>query len=54
VEVPAGEVWRFTFKPGVAHAFKNIGSQPFILASFNTEEHDQAAPDAARDVLIEP
>ncbi len=53
VEVPAGEVWRFTFPPGVAHAFKNTGQQPFILASFNTEEHDQTAPDAVRDVLIE-
>jgi dTDP-4-dehydrorhamnose 3,5-epimerase-like enzyme len=53
VEVPAGEVWRFAFPPGVAHAFKNTGSAPFILASFNTEQHDQAAPDAERDVLIE-
>jgi dTDP-4-dehydrorhamnose 3,5-epimerase-like enzyme len=53
VEVPPADVWRFTFPAGVAHAFKNIGLQPFILASFNTEEHDQAAPDAVRDVLIE-
>jgi dTDP-4-dehydrorhamnose 3,5-epimerase-like enzyme len=50
VEVPAGEVWRFAFAPGVAHAFKNIGQTPFILASFNTEEHNQTAPDAVRDV----
>jgi dTDP-4-dehydrorhamnose 3,5-epimerase-like enzyme len=53
VEVPAGEAWRFAFPAGVAHAFKNIGPQPFILVSFNTEQHDQAAPDAARDVLID-
>lgn len=53
VNVPAGEVWRFAFPAGVAHAFKNTGSQPFILASFNTEEHDQAAPDVVREVLIE-
>jgi uncharacterized cupin superfamily protein len=53
VEVPDGEVWRFAFPAGVAHAFKNTGRQPFILASFNTEQHDQAAPDAVRDVLIE-
>jgi hypothetical protein len=53
VEVPEGEAWRFDFPAGVAHAFKNIGRQPFILASFNTEQHDQAAPDAVRDVLIE-
>jgi dTDP-4-dehydrorhamnose 3,5-epimerase-like enzyme len=53
VHVPTGEVWRFSFPPGVAHAFKNSGSQPFILASFNTEEHRQDAPDVVRDVLIE-
>ncbi len=53
VEVPVGEVWRFSFPPGVAHAFRNTGQQTSILASFNTEEHDQAAPDAVRDVLIE-
>jgi dTDP-4-dehydrorhamnose 3,5-epimerase-like enzyme len=53
VEVPDGEAWRFAFPAGVAHAFKNTGRQAFILASFNTEQHDQAAPDAVRDVLIE-
>jgi dTDP-4-dehydrorhamnose 3,5-epimerase-like enzyme len=53
VNVPPSEVWRFAFPPGVTHAFKNTGSQPFILASFNTEEHDQTAPDAVREVLIE-
>jgi len=53
VEVPEGEAWRFAFPAGVAHAFKNTGRHPFILASFNTEQHDQAAPDAVRDVLIE-
>jgi dTDP-4-dehydrorhamnose 3,5-epimerase-like enzyme len=53
VEVPAGEAWRFVFPPEVAHAFKNIGEEPFVLTSFNTEEHDPVAPDAVRDVLIE-
>jgi dTDP-4-dehydrorhamnose 3,5-epimerase-like enzyme len=53
VDVPPGDVWRFAFPAGVAHAFKNTGQQSFILASFNTEEHDQTAPDAVRDVLIE-
>ena len=53
IDIPAGEVWRFRFPPGVAHAFRNTGSQPSILASFNTEEHDQAAPDAVRDVVME-
>jgi dTDP-4-dehydrorhamnose 3,5-epimerase-like enzyme len=53
VEVPAGEAWRFAFPAGVAHAFKNTGQQPFMLVSFNTEQHDQAVPNAVRDVLIE-
>lgn len=52
VSVPAGEVWRFEFPPGVAHAFKNIGSAPSVLVSFNSERHDPAAPDAERVELI--
>jgi len=51
--VPAGEAWRFHFPPGVAHAFRNTGSRPFVLVSFNTEEHDPARPDAERELLIE-
>ncbi|MGE0115344.1 MAG: cupin domain-containing protein [Steroidobacteraceae bacterium] len=51
--VPAGQVWRFTFPPGVAHAFRNEGSQPVLIAAFNTEEHDPDRPDAVRAVLIE-
>ena len=53
VEVPVGEAWRFAFPPGVAHAFRNTGQHPCVLASFNTEQHDQTAPDVVRDVLIE-
>jgi dTDP-4-dehydrorhamnose 3,5-epimerase-like enzyme len=53
VGVPAGEVWRFCFPPGVPHAFLNTGDRPGVLASFNTEEHDRAAPDAIRETLIE-
>ena len=53
VEVPAGEVWRFSFPPGVPHAFRNTGQIPTILACFNTEEHDRTAPDAVRESLIE-
>jgi dTDP-4-dehydrorhamnose 3,5-epimerase-like enzyme len=52
VEVPSGQAWRFVFPPGVAHAFKNTGSRPFVLVSFNTEEHDPARPDVERDELI--
>ncbi|HEV7432742.1 MAG TPA: hypothetical protein VGN77_06830 [Steroidobacteraceae bacterium] len=50
--VPANEVWRFQFPPGVAHAFKNTGERSFLIVSFNTELHDPAAPDAERVDLI--
>ena len=53
VHVPPGEVWRFAFPAGVAHAFKNTGTAANILASFNTEEHDRERPDAEREVLID-
>jgi len=53
VSVPAGEVWRFRFPPGVPHAFRNIGDGLAVLASFNTEEHDRTSPDAVREVLLE-
>jgi dTDP-4-dehydrorhamnose 3,5-epimerase-like enzyme len=52
VEIPEGECWRFTFPPGTAHAFKNTGTRPFVLVSFNTQEHDPAQPDVAREELI--
>ena len=52
VLVPEGEVWRFHFPPGVAHAFKNTGQRPLLLVSFNTELHDPAGPDAERVELI--
>ena len=51
-EVPGGEVWRFRFPPGIAHAFKNTGIRPFVLVSFNTEEHNPAVPDVERVELI--
>ncbi len=51
--VPEAEVWRFTFPPGVSHAFRNEGTQPMFLAAFNTEAHDPGRPDVIRDVLIE-
>lgn len=53
VRVPAGEVWRFRFPPGVAHAFRNEGPAPMVLVSFNTLEHDPVAPDAIRDIVLE-
>jgi UDP-2-acetamido-2,6-beta-L-arabino-hexul-4-ose reductase len=51
--VPAGEVWRFDFPPGVPHAFKNTGERAQFLVAFNTEAHDPAQPDVVREVLIE-
>jgi dTDP-4-dehydrorhamnose 3,5-epimerase-like enzyme len=52
VLVPPGEVWRFQFPPGTAHAFKNTGERSFLIVSFNTELHDPATPDAEREELI--
>ena len=48
VLVPPGEVWRFQFPPGIAHAFKNTGDRSFLIVSFNTELHDPAASDVER------
>jgi dTDP-4-dehydrorhamnose 3,5-epimerase-like enzyme len=53
-QVPAGEAWRFAFPAGTAHAFKNTGSAPSVLVSFNTERHDPAQADVERDELIAP
>ncbi len=52
-EVPDGAIWRFSFPPGVAHAFKNTGTRVSVLASFNTEVHDPDHQDVVREVLIE-
>ena len=54
VHIAPGEAWRFVFPPGTSHAFKNTGSAPCILVSFNTEVHDPAQPDVERDELIAP
>lgn len=52
IRVPAGEVWRFTFPPGVPHAFRNEGTEPVVLVAFNTEEHDPERPDVVREVIL--
>ena len=54
VQVPDGQVWRFTFPPGVAHAFRNEGAQPNVIAAFNTEVHDPENSDAIREPLLDP
>jgi dTDP-4-dehydrorhamnose 3,5-epimerase-like enzyme len=52
VEVPPNEVWRFTFPPGVVHAFKNTGTTPMLIVSFNTVPHDPNNPDVGREVIL--
>lgn len=52
VDVPADEVWRFVFPPGVVHAFQNVGTAPMIIVSFNTLPHDPDHPDTAREVIL--
>lgn len=52
LKVPAGEAWRFTFPPGVVHAFKNTGDGPMIIVSFNTVPHDPGNPDVVRETIL--
>ncbi|HXQ64745.1 MAG TPA: cupin domain-containing protein [Steroidobacteraceae bacterium] len=52
IEVPAGEVWRFTVPPGVTHAYRNPGPGPMLMIGFNTELHDPASPDAVREEIL--
>jgi dTDP-4-dehydrorhamnose 3,5-epimerase-like enzyme len=51
-EVPDGETWRFTFPPGVTHAFANTGVAPIVIVSFNSLPHDPANPNTIRDVIL--
>jgi dTDP-4-dehydrorhamnose 3,5-epimerase-like enzyme len=50
--IPAGEAWRFTFPPGVVHAFQNTGDAPLLIVSFNTVAHDPSHPDTVREVIL--
>jgi dTDP-4-dehydrorhamnose 3,5-epimerase-like enzyme len=52
VAVPAGEVWRFTIPPGIAHAVRNTGNQVMTMVSFNTHVHDGASGDTLREVIL--
>lgn len=52
LEVPAGETWRFTIPPGVAHAYRNTGREAMVLISFSTEVHDPAASDTTREPIL--
>ena len=51
LNVPAGEAWRFSFPPGVVHAFKNTGAVAMIIVSFNTAVHDPGKSDTVREVI---
>ncbi|HEY6645297.1 hypothetical protein [Povalibacter sp.] len=50
--IPVGEVWRFTFPPGVVHAFRNTGDAPMLIVSFNTVVHEPSQSDTVREVIL--
>jgi dTDP-4-dehydrorhamnose 3,5-epimerase-like enzyme len=52
VHVPAGEVWRITIPPGIAHAFRNTGDQVMTMVSFSTQVHDPVISDTLRDAIL--
>ncbi|HEX8203428.1 MAG TPA: hypothetical protein VF590_23330 [Isosphaeraceae bacterium] len=52
--IPEGRAYRFTIPPGVAHAFRNTGTEPMVLIGFNTAVHDLDRPDVVRDMLMDP
>jgi len=52
VVIAQDEVYRFLFPPGCAHAFRNIGTTPNVLVSFNTVIFDFNAPDIFPQELI--
>jgi dTDP-4-dehydrorhamnose 3,5-epimerase-like enzyme len=53
VEVPAGEIWRFTIPPGVVHAYRNTGDTVMILVSFSTNLHDPMGAETRREVILD-
>jgi dTDP-4-dehydrorhamnose 3,5-epimerase-like enzyme len=52
VEVPAGEIWRFTIPPGVVHAYRNTGPDVMVLVSFSTNLHDPSGADTRRETIL--
>jgi dTDP-4-dehydrorhamnose 3,5-epimerase-like enzyme len=52
LEVPAGETWRLTIPPGVAHAYRNTGGGVLVLVSFNTNLHDPSGSDTVREQIL--
>ncbi len=52
IDVPAGEVWRFTIPPGVVHAYRNTGDEVMVLVSFSTEPHDPGGTGTERETIL--
>jgi dTDP-4-dehydrorhamnose 3,5-epimerase-like enzyme len=52
VEVPAGQIWRFTIPPGVVHAYRNTGDTVMILVSFSTNLHDPMGAETRREIIL--
>ncbi|MBB6094294.1 UDP-2-acetamido-2,6-beta-L-arabino-hexul-4-ose reductase [Povalibacter uvarum] len=52
LDIPADEVWRFTFPPGIVHAFQNTGTADLVIVSFNSIAHDPQDPDTTREVIL--
>jgi dTDP-4-dehydrorhamnose 3,5-epimerase-like enzyme len=52
IQVPAGEILRFTIPPGVVHAFRNTGDSSMVLVSFSTNLHDPAGADTQREQIL--
>jgi dTDP-4-dehydrorhamnose 3,5-epimerase-like enzyme len=53
VEVPAGEIWRFTIPPGVVHAYRNTGDAVMVLVSFSSNLHDPMGAETRREVILD-
>ena len=53
VVLPAGEIYRIVFPPGVPHAIQNTAEHPATLVVFNTRAYDPENPDTRKFTLIE-
>jgi dTDP-4-dehydrorhamnose 3,5-epimerase-like enzyme len=53
VEVPAGEIWRFTIPPGVVHAYRNTGDAVMVMVSFSSSLHDPMGAETRREVILD-
>ncbi len=52
VQVPPGEVWKFTIPPGVVHAYRNTGDAVMVLVSFSSNVHDPGGSDSRREQIL--